>query len=36
MKIDELINSPKQVNLPTDKDSDAYKNKRSAHVNEIE
>ena len=35
-KIDELINSPKQVNLPTDKDSDAYKNKRSAHVNEIE
>ena len=34
-KLEELINKPKQVNTPMDKDSDAYKNKRSIYVNKL-
>ena len=34
-KLEELINKPKQVKKPMDKDSDAYKNKRSVYVNKM-
>ena len=33
-KLEELINKPKQIKKP-DKDSDAYKNKRSVYVNKL-
>ena len=34
-KLEELLNKPKQVEKPMDKDSDAYKNKRSVYVNKL-
>ena len=34
-KLEELLNKPKQVNKTMDKDSDAYKNKRSVYVNKL-
>ena len=32
---EEVIKKPKQVRIPMDKDSDAYKNKRSVYVNKL-
>ena len=34
-KLEELSNKPKQVKKSMDKDSDAYKNRRSVYVNKL-